>query len=152
MLDDADEIYRVMYISKAVRPLTTGELDDLLAGATVRNRLHGISGILVYDGGAFLQILEGPTDKISVLVKNIQVDPRHEDVVFLSAGAVEQHYFNGWGMDRANVDRVDDTTHETLRTYMRNHHVGDRATVFRALILFCEEHQQGEAAPGARGR
>lgn len=139
---DQDEIYRVMYVSKAPRPLTNGELDDLLAGAQARNRAHGISGLLVYDAGSFLQVLEGPTDRISTLVGNIERDPRHEDVIFLSAGAVEARYFEGWGMDRANVDRLDDTAHETLRTYMRSHHVGDRATVYRALLLFCEEHRQ----------
>lgn len=45
-------------------------------------------------------------------------------------------------MSRANLDRVDNTTHETLRVYMRSHHVGDRATVYRALLMFCEEHRR----------
>ncbi len=139
-----DELYRVMYVSKASHPFTKGELDDLLAGARARNQAHGISGILVYDAGSFLQVFEGPTERVSTLVRNIQRDPRHGEVVFLSAGAVEDRYFEGWGMDRANVDRMDDSAHETLRTYMRSHHVGDRATVFRALVLFCEEHGRAE--------
>ena len=73
-------------------------------------------------------------------MRRIEGDNRHKSIVFLSAGPITERYFVGWGMDLANLDRVDDTTHETLRTYMRSHHVSDRATVLKALRLFCEEH------------
>lgn len=139
-MQPASELYRVAYVSRATHAMSREDLDALLRTAQANNRAHGISGLLVYDAGAFLQVFEGRTDAVEALVGNIQRDPRHTDIVVLSAGPVEERYFAGWGMDMANLDRVDDTTHETLRAYMRSHHVGDRETIFRALRLFCEEH------------
>ena len=99
--------------------------------------------------GSFLPVFEGPTEAVVALIRRIEKDSRHTDIVVLSAGPIEGRYFEGWGMDRANLDRVDDTNHGVLRDYMRSQHVGDRETVFRALRIFCEEHARpvGGAAP-----
>ena len=141
-MSTSDELYRVAYVSYATRVLPRSELDALLETSQRNNQRDGISGLLVYDAGAFLQVFEGPTDAVEALVRRIETDDRHESIAFLSAGPITERYFVGWGMDLANLDRVDDTNHETLREYMRSHHVSDRATVFKALRLFCEEHAQ----------
>lgn len=139
-MTSSTELYRVAYVSRAARAMERSELDALLEVSQRNNQRDGISGLLVYDAGAFLQVFEGPTDAVERLVRRIETDDRHNDIVFLSAGPIEDRYFEGWGMDMAHLDRVDDTTHDALRDYMRSHHVSDRATVFRALRLFCEAH------------
>ena len=148
-MKNTDDLYRVAYVSRAIRALDWPALDALLVRAQANNRRDGISGLLVYDAGSFLQVFEGPTDAVEALIRRIEKDSRHTDIVVLSAGPIEERYFEGWGMDRANLDRVDDTNHGVLREYMRSHHVGDRATIFHALRLFCEEHARpaGGAAP-----
>ena len=134
------ELYRVMYLSRATRPMTTEELQDLLAAARRRNKDRGVSGILLYDAGYFAQVIEGPTDAIAALMTKIEGDDRHDDIVVLSAGPVDARYFEGWGMDWAHLDRIDDSKHAELRKYMRSHHVAERSTVYRAMLLFVEEH------------
>jgi hypothetical protein len=141
-MTDPTDLYRVAYVSRATQPMSVEELSSLLAKAQENNRRNAISGLLVYDAGAFLQVFEGPTEAVTRLVANIQQDPRHTDVVVLSAGPVTARYFEGWGMDMANLDRFNDSSHETLRAFMRNHHIGDRATIYKALVLFCEAHAQ----------
>lgn len=133
-------LYRVMYLSRARRPLSAGELEDLLAGARLRNERSGISGLLLYDAGYFAQVLEGPTEAVAALMSRIEDDPRHEDIAVLSAGPIDERYFEGWGMDWAHVERMDDSKHAELRRYMRSHHVAERDTVYRALVLFVQEH------------
>lgn len=145
-MNTSTELYRVAYVSRATRALGLPELGALLDKARANNRRDGISGLLVYDAGSFLQVFEGPTDAVEALVRRIEGDARHTDIVVLSAGPVDARYFEGWGMDMANLDRVDDTNHEVLREYMRSHHVGDRATIYQALRLFCEEHAQPASA------
>lgn len=134
------DLYRVMYLSRATRPMTEGELSDLLAGARLRNEARGISGMLLYDAGHFAQVLEGPTEQVAALMARIEEDPRHDDVVVLSAGPIQDRFFEGWGMDWAHLDKMDDRHHYALRRYMRSHHVSERETVYRALVLFYEEH------------
>lgn len=141
-MSDPNELYRVAYVSRATHPMSAEDLGALLAKAQENNRRNGISGLLVYDAGAFLQVFEGPTEAVTRLVANIQRDPRHTDIIVLSAGPVADRYFVGWGMDMAHLDRFDDSSHETLRAYMRSNHVADRGTIYKALTLFCEAHAQ----------
>jgi hypothetical protein len=139
-MSTSNGLYRVAYVSRATRALSFEDLSALLEQPRRNNRRDGISGLLDYDAGAFLQVFEGPTDAVEALVRRIETDPRHGDIVFLSAGPVDARYFEGWGMDMAHLDRVDDADHAVLREYMLRHHVGDRATVYQALRLFCEAH------------
>lgn len=147
---EAPDLYRVMYLSRSRRPMSEGDLEDLLAGSRRRNEARGISGMLLYDAGHFAQVVEGPTDALAALMARIEQDPRHEDVVVLSAGPITERFFEGWGMDWAHLDKVDHNKHYALRRYMRSHHVSERETVVRALVMFFEEHSdRGRVRPRA---
>lgn len=42
-----------------------------------RNQPSGISGVLVFDGARFCQLIEGPRTQVVALAQRIQADPRH---------------------------------------------------------------------------
>ena len=44
---------------------------------------HGITGVLCYGGGIYLQALEGGRKQVNDLYTLIVKDPRHKDVVLL---------------------------------------------------------------------
>ena len=89
-------LFRMVYLSRATRPMTRGELEDLMLGAQYRNKHRGVTGILVYDAGNFAQVLEGPQDMVDELYQKIGRDPRHTDVVILSQWAVRtRDFFSG---------------------------------------------------------
>jgi hypothetical protein len=141
----ADDLIRVMYISRARRRMTNGELADLLAGARLRNQEHGITGLLIFDAGYFAQVLEGPTASIESLLANITDDPRHDEYMLVSSGPVEERYFDGWSMDWAQIDLQDDSRHAQLRLYLRNHTIADRSAIFGALAAFVSEHRNARS-------
>jgi hypothetical protein len=134
---------RVMYLSKASRRMTRGELMDLLAGARERNMTFGITGLLLYDSGNFAQVLEGPADRIERLLANIARDPRHTDYLLLGEADVEARYFPDWAMDSANLQTFSDDAHRALRRYMADHSLAARGTIYRALRLFVQKHAAG---------
>jgi hypothetical protein len=136
----SNELVRVMYISKASRRMTKGELSDLLAGARERNTAHGITGLLASDSGSFAQVLEGPVEAIDRLLANIAKDPRHDSYMLLSRGEIENRYFENWAMDWASLDRFHDTRHSALRSYLHDHNIADRAVIVGALHAFVKEH------------
>ena len=74
------------------------ELEDLHERAQDNNAEDGITGALVYVDGFFLQILEGPQERVEGLMRRIGRDLRHEDVTVLQAGEVEAAAFTGWSM------------------------------------------------------
>lgn len=134
---------RVAYLSRSTRPMTRGELTDMLAGARLRNQAFGVTGILVHDSGHFLQVLEGPVPAIEQLLHNIRSDPRHRDYELLSEGPIKDRYFPKWSMDWSDLADMGEASHgqhATLRSYLRSTPITDRATIYRALVVFIEGH------------
>ncbi|MCC3153215.1 BLUF domain-containing protein [Hymenobacter sp. BT770] len=91
--------YHVLYRSHATAPFSEGQLQDLLATARTFNAAHRLTGLLLYDQGRFVQVLEGPEAAVRALYARIQRDPRHQHVVTVSEGpGPPGRRFGDWGM------------------------------------------------------
>jgi hypothetical protein len=90
--------YRLVYSSEAAPGLAPAELEGMLAESRVRNKAHGISGVLVFVDGAFLQVLEGEKDDVLELMARIDRDPRHRGVKVFYEQDVEERAFASWSM------------------------------------------------------
>ena len=64
--------FRLIYSSAAAPDLDMDDLQQMLAESRVRNRARGITGVLVYVDGVFLQILEGEKEKVLELMDAIE--------------------------------------------------------------------------------
>ena len=65
------------YTSLARLDLDAGELEAIHRTAREMNALEGITGILIFNGTHFLQIIEGARDAIDELLERLRRDPRH---------------------------------------------------------------------------
>ena len=74
-------LVRLLYVSRALDPNATAATDSILAVAREHNMANGITGILCYGGGIFLQAIEGGRGQVSELYNHICKDTRHKDVV-----------------------------------------------------------------------
>jgi hypothetical protein len=91
-------MHQVVYSSAAVQAFTEAELVDLLAKARINNERLGITGLLLYDDGSFLQVLEGDDRVIEALYEKIGRDKRHHRVVALLRREVPERHFAKWQM------------------------------------------------------
>ncbi|MBC7000913.1 BLUF domain-containing protein, partial [Cytophaga sp. FL35] len=73
-------MYTLTYESEAVPGLRNSEIEDILDTARAFNSDNGITGCLIYYLGRFIQILEGPEDKVKAFYANIEKDKRHKKV------------------------------------------------------------------------
>ncbi|MES2481125.1 MAG: BLUF domain-containing protein [Pseudomonadota bacterium] len=106
-------LVRLLYCSRAVD--TSAEaIESILAQAREHNPASGITGILCYGGGIFLQAIEGGRMPVSDLYGHIQADPRHKDVALLHYEEISERRFSGWTMGQVNVNRVN---HSILLKY-----------------------------------
>jgi hypothetical protein len=98
-------LVRLLYASRAVdtRPET---IDSILSQSRQFNPTCGITGILCYGGGIFLQAIEGGRQAVSELYGHIQKDARHQDVVLLHYEEITERRFGGWTMGQVDVARV----------------------------------------------
>ena len=99
-------LVRLLYASRSVNPGSSDLTESILAQSRSHNPAMGITGILCYGGGIFLQALEGGRTQISDLYGHIQKDARHKDVVLLHYEEISERRFGGWTMGQVNVERI----------------------------------------------
>jgi len=98
-------LVRLLYASRAIDPACSA-IDDILLQSRQFNPGSGITGILCYGGGIFLQAIEGGRSAVSDLYGHIQKDPRHKDVVLLHYEEISERRFGGWTMGQVNMSKV----------------------------------------------
>lgn len=96
-------IKSLIYVSRATPGLGADDLDRIHHSAVNLNALDGITGLLVYNGTHFLQIVEGASDAIDDLLERLRRDPRHCDVAVVSESMVEDISFPDWSMSLIKV-------------------------------------------------
>jgi hypothetical protein len=99
-------VIQLIYRSAARTRLSQAELAELLAGARANNTELGLTGILLYDDGSFLQMLEGEREPLIALYARILLDPRHTAVTKLLEREIGEREFGDWKMGFVLVTRL----------------------------------------------
>jgi hypothetical protein len=98
-------LVRLLYASRAIDPASAA-IDEILLQSRQGNPSSGITGILCYGGGIFLQAIDGGRSAVSELYGHIQRDPRHKDVVLLHYEEISERRFSGWTMGQVNMSKI----------------------------------------------
>ena len=98
-------LVRLLYASRAV-DTSPEAIESILHQSRDHNPGTGVTGVLCYGGGIFLQAIEGGRMAISALYGHIQRDPRHKDVVLLNYEEISERRFAGWTMGEVNMTRI----------------------------------------------
>ncbi len=92
-------------------------LKDIAATSMSHNTQEGITGVLFYDHGRFLQALEGEEHKIRRMVGKIEKDPRHRDIRILVDEEIKERSFAGWSMDTFFISSPDIIDRDVLAKF-----------------------------------
>lgn len=98
-------LVRLLYASRAV-DRSDAAIEDILTQSRHFNPTSGITGILCYGGGIFLQAIEGGRSPVSELYGHIQRDKRHKDVILLHYQEITERRFGGWTMGQVNMSKI----------------------------------------------
>ncbi len=111
---------RLTYISRASKGLSAEEIQHINDISIRNNRIHRITGVLLYLRGLFFQILEGDEQEIDQLYTKILADERHIDILCLrSEHAVLERQFPDWAMKVINLDEHSDLLLEPIKTLLQ---------------------------------
>ena len=91
------------YTSHASLDLSANDLEAIHRTARETNALDGITGLLVFNGTHFLQIVEGEPEAIDALVERLRRDPRHQGLEIRDEERVAERSFPGWSMELVRV-------------------------------------------------
>ncbi len=92
------------YLSTAARPLSSSDLVDILEISRANNFRRGITGILLYKRGNFLQLIEGEEAQVRSLAAHIDHDPRHIAITPLISGFAKERQYPDWTMAFADLE------------------------------------------------
>ena len=108
----SEELHRAVYLSSATQHFPPEALEELLVGAREANARDGVSGVLIYHEGSFLQVLEGPKSKVMATLDKIRTDARHAGIIMLENRACLRTTFPDWSMGYLSVSEFSDTQRE----------------------------------------
>ena len=89
---------RLLYISSASPKVSDEQVQEILMSARRNNPANGITGVLIHGGGQFMQVLEGPEQKILRQYVKILDDRRHDDARILHVSPAHTRIFEQWSM------------------------------------------------------
>ena len=97
------QLKTLAYTSRARLDLLTSDLNDIHETARHLNALDGVTGLLLFDGVRFLQIIEGSETAIDSLVERLRRDPRHSAFEIRDERLVSRRSFPDWSMELLRV-------------------------------------------------
>ena len=91
------------YISEARPGLSTDDICAIHRIARELNALDGITGLLIFNGRNFLQLIEGAESAIDDLLRRLLADPRHSGLTIEDKRFIDRREFPDWAMELAQV-------------------------------------------------
>jgi uncharacterized membrane protein (DUF373 family) len=85
--------------------MSTDDLMDILKKSRENNSRHGVSGMLLFTGDCFIQVLEGDEKVVDDLVHTIKNDPRHKGFRVLDRKKISVREYSEWTMGFKRVDK-----------------------------------------------
>lgn len=97
--------FQLLYSSNSTEYFDVSvDIDGILNSSKKFNEANGITGVLIYKGGVFLQLLEGDESKVRTLFDKISSDQRHEDLEVVYQGKIDKKIFAHWTMAYKSTD------------------------------------------------
>ena len=106
------------YLSKAKDNFDERDLPAILEVSQRNNRRDGVTGILLYKDGRFLQILEGTESTVRAIAQRIEADERHSEFAVIIDEAMPR-LFSDWSMGFADLNASIFDHHPAVLDYFR---------------------------------
>jgi hypothetical protein len=91
-------MHQIAYISHATGRNTLKELTELCASSSAHNRETEVTGLLLYDGKRFMQVIEGDLASVRTLMGRISADERHNRISYIANHSLSDRQFGSWAL------------------------------------------------------
>ena len=146
------KMIRLVYVSTSGLRWTPDALNDLAARSAEKNAKAGLTGMLLFSRGNFMQCLEGEERAVRRLYERVAVDKRHAEVRTLLTQPAEERLFAQWWMGLLNLDAAGcELDRERLQRLLAASRgvTADNASSAHALALLQDFRRQLPAATAA---
>lgn len=123
----------LLYMSKATDAICADQLSQIEATAMSLNGEAGVSGLLVYNGSNFVQLLEGEEELVSATMDRIQNDSRHTNIHILRHSGVRERECPDWAMRCHFLQMTEDGAAEQFAASLPRAMLPDTRLIFTSL-------------------
>jgi len=129
-------MYYLIYTSDAAFTFQEDDLKALLLQAQAKNKNLGITGMLYYFDGIFIQLIEGQEIDVKQLGNTIANDERHKNFTIIKEGPVEKRFFKEWSMGFKSIspDNKEEVKYFNELSTNRNQNSASVINLFKILI------------------
>lgn len=96
-------VFHHLYVSHAAREFTADELAEIATEAAESFKQVGITGMLLYGCGVFIELIEGDPHYVEFVMETIRTDPRHNTLTTITVGKTPKRVFQDWTMHVLNT-------------------------------------------------
>jgi hypothetical protein len=98
---------RLVYESTATGTTESiGNLAVILAESQRNNDRDGLTGALAAHRDRYIQVIEGPAQTLDALLRRLENDPRHRDIILLHREPISERLFSRWTMANARITPI----------------------------------------------
>lgn len=134
-------LIHLIYMSTARLECGPDELKAILESSARHNARHGITGMLLYAEGCFIQVLEGEAEAVEETYARVTRDARHFGLIELERSEIPARSFEQWSMGFKQVSEEEIRRHPSFAPFFE--HGFDPASIgahrglaFDLLLLF----------------
>lgn len=113
------DLIQLIYVSVSKTFMTATDLMDILDKSRKNNRPRNVTGVLLYQNGFFVQVLEGQAADVDAIYQKIENDARHGHVKVIDRSAIQQRGFPTWSMGFTNLDELTGEDATALREFLQ---------------------------------
>jgi hypothetical protein len=142
---------RLVYESTATGTTDSlGNLAVILAESQRNNDRDSLTGILAAHRNRYIQVIEGPAQALDALLRRLETDPRHRDIILLGREPIQARVFGRWSMASASITPA----HGAAMDSLVDHDDLTPGRVIRIMLDALDTVRAGEAgeAVGKSGR
>ncbi len=100
-------LIHVIYVSTATKKIVDKDLESILESSVRHNNKNEVTGLLLFAGNRFMQVLEGQEVAINETMARIEKDSRHSDLVVLERTAIASRSFEKWSMGFHRLNSIE---------------------------------------------
>ncbi len=100
-------LFFLLYVSEASVTMDDSALTKIVDQSHINNQPKGVSGCLLFQDGFFMQLLEGPREKVLEVMAQVKLDPRHKNIRIVAQGPLQRRLFLDWSMGFQDMSHIE---------------------------------------------
>ena len=126
-----EKLYYIVCVSIADGIFSEENLSDLIKNYRRHCESHDLTGMLVYDEGAFIQIAEGIQHNVNDFYDKIYDDAVHEEMLKIAEGPLDERNFVVWDAGYRTTENLREINLEGFRKLVASGGLTDQSVPSR---------------------